>query len=61
MSVRPLVGHTVKTTFPNMKICMKLQLFIMIIRIIMILVPGNHDDSANMKAQMIVCIINMMH
>ena len=40
MSVRPLVGYTVKTTFPNMQICMKLQLFI-------IYDNSNHDDPAN--------------
>ena len=30
------VGHTVQTTFPIMKICMKMQLFMMILQIMMI-------------------------
>ena len=31
------VGHNVKTTFPNMKICMKMQLFMIILQIMMIM------------------------
>ena len=35
--VGPLVRHTVKMTFPNIEICMKVQLFMMILPIMMIL------------------------
>ena len=45
--VRWSVGRTVKTTFPIMKICMKMQLFMMILRIIIMIKidPANHNDS----------------
>ena len=43
------VCHTVKTTFPNMKICMKMQLFMMMLQMNFANHDdsGNHDDSAN--------------